>query len=141
MERSTLHAPKPPSVSVSPSAEIEEGSSVTLTCSSDANPAANYTWYKEDEDSPKASGQIFNITDFRAEHSGSYSCGAQNKKKKAAKRSSEPGEPPDNSKQSPQEELLYASVQFSKNQADRLSSNIEDSVVYAEVKFNSAAPR
>ncbi|XP_033985846.1 uncharacterized protein LOC117482010 [Trematomus bernacchii] len=33
----------------------------------------------EDEDSPKASGQIFTITDFRAEHSGSYSCGAQNK--------------------------------------------------------------
>ncbi|KAI9529154.1 hypothetical protein NQZ68_013461 [Dissostichus eleginoides] len=74
-----VYGPKPPSVSVSPSAEIEEGSSVTLTCSSDANPAANYTWYKEDEDSPKASGQIFNITDFRAEHSGSYSCGAQNK--------------------------------------------------------------
>ncbi|KAJ4944326.1 hypothetical protein JOQ06_012870 [Pogonophryne albipinna] len=73
------YAPKPPSVSVSPSAEIEEGSSVTLTCSSDANPAANYTWYKEDEDSPKASGLIFTITDFRAEHSGSYSCGAQNK--------------------------------------------------------------
>ncbi|XP_071059961.1 myelin-associated glycoprotein-like isoform X2 [Pseudochaenichthys georgianus] len=73
------YAPKPPSVSVSPSAEREEGSSVTLTCSSDANPAANYTWYKEDEDSPKASGQIFNITDFRAEHSGSYSCEAQNK--------------------------------------------------------------
>ncbi|KAJ4945153.1 hypothetical protein JOQ06_013689 [Pogonophryne albipinna] len=73
------YAPKLPSVSVSPSAEIEEGSSVTLTCSSDANPAANYTWYKENEDSPKASGQIFNISDFRAEHSGSYSCGAQNK--------------------------------------------------------------
>ncbi|XP_033985935.1 B-cell receptor CD22-like [Trematomus bernacchii] len=73
------YAPKLPSVSVRPSAEIEEGSSVTLTCSSDANPAANYTWYKEDEDSPKASGQIFNITDFRAEHSGSYSCEAQNK--------------------------------------------------------------
>ncbi|XP_033985930.1 B-cell receptor CD22-like [Trematomus bernacchii] len=74
-----VYGPKLPSVSVSPSAEIEEGSSVTLTCSSDANPAANYTWYKEDEDSPKASGQIFTITDFRAEHSGSYSCGAQNK--------------------------------------------------------------
>ncbi|XP_034062136.1 B-cell receptor CD22-like [Gymnodraco acuticeps] len=73
------YSPKLPSVSASPSAEIEEGSSVTLTCSSDANPAANYTWYKEDEDSPKASGQIFTITDFRAEHSGSYSCGAQNK--------------------------------------------------------------
>uniref|UniRef100_A0A671W0F2 Ig-like domain-containing protein n=1 Tax=Sparus aurata TaxID=8175 RepID=A0A671W0F2_SPAAU len=74
------YAPKLPSVSVSPSAEIVEGSSVTLTCSSDANPAANYTWYKENEDSPKASGQIFTITDFRAEHSGNYSCEAQNRR-------------------------------------------------------------
>uniref|UniRef100_A0A3P9CCV2 Ig-like domain-containing protein n=1 Tax=Maylandia zebra TaxID=106582 RepID=A0A3P9CCV2_9CICH len=71
-------APKLPSVSVSPSADIVEGSSVTLTCSSDANPAANYTWYKEDEDSPKASGQNFTITDITPEHSGSYSCVAQN---------------------------------------------------------------
>uniref|UniRef100_A0A3Q3L105 B-cell receptor CD22 n=1 Tax=Mastacembelus armatus TaxID=205130 RepID=A0A3Q3L105_9TELE len=48
-----IHVAYPPkllSVSVSPSAEIVEGSSVTLTCSSDANPAANYTWYKENED-------------------------------------------------------------------------------------------
>ncbi|XP_053181594.1 B-cell receptor CD22-like [Scomber japonicus] len=74
------YAPKLPSVSVSPSAEIVEGSSVTLTCSSDANPAANYTWYKENEDSPKASGQIFTITDVRPEHSGNYSCEAQNRK-------------------------------------------------------------
>uniref|UniRef100_A0A8C2XU18 Ig-like domain-containing protein n=1 Tax=Cyclopterus lumpus TaxID=8103 RepID=A0A8C2XU18_CYCLU len=66
--------PRLPSVSASPSAEIVEGSSVTLSCCSDANPAANYTWYKEDEDSPTASGQIFIINDFRAEHSGSYSC-------------------------------------------------------------------
>uniref|UniRef100_A0A3B4UK70 B-cell receptor CD22 n=1 Tax=Seriola dumerili TaxID=41447 RepID=A0A3B4UK70_SERDU len=66
------------SVSVSPSGEILEGSSVNLTCSSDANPAANYTWYKENEDSPKASGQIFTITDFRPEHSGNYYCEAQN---------------------------------------------------------------
>uniref|UniRef100_A0A3Q1H7P7 B-cell receptor CD22 n=1 Tax=Anabas testudineus TaxID=64144 RepID=A0A3Q1H7P7_ANATE len=67
------YRPNLPSVSVSPS-EIVEGSSVTLTCSSDANPAANYTWYKENEESPKASGQIFNITDIRAEHSGNYYC-------------------------------------------------------------------
>ncbi|XP_053275528.1 B-cell receptor CD22 isoform X4 [Pleuronectes platessa] len=72
------YAPKPPSVSVSPSGEIMEGSSVTLTCSSDANPAANYTWYKEDEDSPTASGQIFTITNITAEHGGKYQCEAQN---------------------------------------------------------------
>ncbi|XP_062282334.1 B-cell receptor CD22-like [Scomber scombrus] len=74
------YAPKLPSVSVSPSAEIVEGSSVNLTCSSDANPAANYTWYKENEDSPKASGQIFTITDVRPEHSGNYSCEAHNRR-------------------------------------------------------------
>ncbi|KAL3996944.1 KRAB domain-containing zinc finger protein [Sarotherodon galilaeus] len=72
------YAPKLPSVSVSPSAEIVEGSSVTLTCSSDANPAANYTWYKEDEDSPKTSGHNFTISNIRPEHSGRYYCVAQN---------------------------------------------------------------
>ncbi|XP_028419993.1 B-cell receptor CD22-like [Perca flavescens] len=72
------YGPKITSVSVSPSGEIMEGSSVTLNCSSDANPAANYTWYKENEDSPKASGQIFTITDVRPEHSGNYYCEAQN---------------------------------------------------------------
>ncbi|XP_044047448.1 B-cell receptor CD22-like [Siniperca chuatsi] len=72
------YAPKLPSVSASPSGQIVEGSSVTLTCSSDANPAANYTWYKENEDSPKASAQIFTITHTRAEHRGNYYCEAQN---------------------------------------------------------------
>ncbi|XP_060942274.1 vascular cell adhesion protein 1-like [Limanda limanda] len=72
------YAPKPPSVSVSPSGEIMEGSSVTLTCSSDANPAAHYTWYKEDEDSPTASGQNITITNITAEHGGKYQCEAQN---------------------------------------------------------------
>ncbi|XP_041640093.1 B-cell receptor CD22-like [Cheilinus undulatus] len=72
------YAPKPPSVSASPSAEIVEGRAVTLMCSSDANPAANYTWYKENEDSPLASGQIFTITDFSANHSGNYYCEALN---------------------------------------------------------------
>nr|XP_024658446.1 B-cell receptor CD22 [Maylandia zebra] len=72
------YAPKLPSVSVSPSAEIVEGSSVTLTCSSDANPAANYTWCKEDENSPKASGHNFTISNIRPEHSGRYYCVAHN---------------------------------------------------------------
>ncbi|XP_029354670.1 B-cell receptor CD22-like isoform X2 [Echeneis naucrates] len=72
------YPPKNILVSVSPSAEMVEGNSVNLSCSSDANPAADYTWYKEGEDSPKASGQIFTITDLRPEHSGNYYCVAKN---------------------------------------------------------------
>ncbi|XP_036964570.1 B-cell receptor CD22-like [Acanthopagrus latus] len=192
------YGPRLPSVSVSPSAEIVEGSSVTLTCSSDANPAANFTWYKENEDSPKASGQIFTITDFRTEHSGNYSCEAQSRrgrntttvhltvvavsgksmaagtitvvllaiislsvflwirKKRASRESTEAEERPDDREQGESEEqddFHYASVHFSNNQADNLSSNIrpaqprrhveQQEVEYAAVRFNSAstAPR
>ncbi|XP_029989057.1 sialoadhesin-like isoform X2 [Sphaeramia orbicularis] len=72
------YAPRLPSVSMSPSAQIMEGSSVTLSCSSDANPpVTKYTWYKEDEYSPSASGQNFTISDVRSEHSGNYYCEAQ----------------------------------------------------------------
>ncbi|KAL1005627.1 hypothetical protein UPYG_G00061540 [Umbra pygmaea] len=74
-----LYRPKNTSVSVSPSGEIVEGSLVTLTCSSDANPPVdNYTWYKKNETSPKASGQSYNITNIRSEDSGEYYCEAEN---------------------------------------------------------------
>ncbi|XP_047659583.1 B-cell receptor CD22-like isoform X2 [Tachysurus fulvidraco] len=62
-------------MSISPSGEIVEDSSVTLTCSSDANPPVqNYTWFKEKESSPVGSGQS-----YRAVQSGQYYCEAQNK--------------------------------------------------------------
>ncbi|XP_044047686.1 B-cell receptor CD22-like [Siniperca chuatsi] len=190
------YAPKLPSVSASPSGQIVEGSSVTLTCSSDANPAANYTWYKENEDSPKASGQIFNITDFRPEHSGNYYCEAQNSRGRRSstlylavmagewklitsgtvtviliviigllisalqwirkKQPSEPIKRPDNiAQKQPAEQgagLHYASIHFSKKEADPLYSNIRpaqpqrhkreeeaDRVVYATVTLNSSS--
>ncbi|XP_029917175.1 B-cell receptor CD22-like [Myripristis murdjan] len=72
------YGPRIPSVSVRPSGEIVEGSALNLTCSSDANPAANYTWYKKNETSPKALGQTFTITNITSEHSGEYYCEAQN---------------------------------------------------------------
>uniref|UniRef100_A0A3P9ML36 Ig-like domain-containing protein n=1 Tax=Oryzias latipes TaxID=8090 RepID=A0A3P9ML36_ORYLA len=72
------YPPRIPSVSVF--SKISKGSSVTLTCSSDANPAANFSWYKKDEDSPKASGPNWTISDFRAEHSGFYYCEAENRR-------------------------------------------------------------
>ncbi|XP_047659025.1 B-cell receptor CD22-like [Tachysurus fulvidraco] len=69
------YPPKNVSVSISPSGEIMEGSSVNLTCSSDANPPVqNYTWFKVKESSPVGSGQS-----YRAVQSGQYYCEAQNK--------------------------------------------------------------
>ncbi|KAL0151554.1 hypothetical protein M9458_053136, partial [Cirrhinus mrigala] len=75
------YSPKNTSVSVIPSSSVLEGSSVNLTCSSDANPAVlNYTWSRESE------GQLeqlqtgdtltFNRTDLK--HRGRYHCTAQN---------------------------------------------------------------
>ncbi|XP_068451682.1 B-cell receptor CD22-like [Clinocottus analis] len=204
---SVTDAPKLPSVSVSPSGEIVEGSSVNLTCSSDANPAASYTWYKEDEDSPKASGHIFTITDFRDEHSGNYSCEAQNtrgrsnstlylitmsgsltaavlgaavgsaiavflalmilaaflliRRRRSSNQTSKPAERPDTNTQiAPvEEDLCYASVNFSKYNEELLYSNAvaarprrrkeeelnveeeeeEEEVTYTSVQFKSAS--
>nr|XP_046190229.1 sialoadhesin-like isoform X2 [Oncorhynchus gorbuscha] len=45
------YGPRNTSVSVWPSSEVLEGSDVTLTCSSNANPTLNYTWFKIDGDS------------------------------------------------------------------------------------------
>ncbi|XP_078022747.1 hemicentin-1-like [Epinephelus lanceolatus] len=73
------YAPKLPSVSVSPSAEIVEGSSVTLTCSSDANPAANYTWYKETVNPrPLSEGPQLVFSSIQSSDSGQYYCTAEN---------------------------------------------------------------
>ncbi|XP_045074526.1 B-cell receptor CD22-like [Coregonus clupeaformis] len=74
-----IYAPKNTSVSVSPSGEIVERSSVTLTCNSDANPPVDkYTWYKKNVTSPKASGQSYSITNISSEDSGEYYCEAVN---------------------------------------------------------------
>nr|XP_046192919.1 B-cell receptor CD22-like isoform X1 [Oncorhynchus gorbuscha]XP_046192920.1 B-cell receptor CD22-like isoform X1 [Oncorhynchus gorbuscha] len=75
------YGPKNTSVSVSPSGEIVEGSSVTLTCSSDANPPVDkYTWYKTNIASAKASGQSYSITNIISEDRGEYYCEAQNRR-------------------------------------------------------------
>ncbi|KAI5616339.1 B-cell receptor CD22-like, partial [Silurus asotus] len=70
-----LYPPKNISVSISSSGEKVEGSSVNLTCSSDANPPVEtYTWFKENKTSPVGSGQS-----YRALQSGLYYCKVQNK--------------------------------------------------------------
>ncbi|XP_021175833.2 B-cell receptor CD22 [Fundulus heteroclitus] len=72
------YSPRLPSVSVDPPGEVAVGSSVNLRCSSVANPAATYTWYKEDMTSPAADGHVFTIVDIRREHAGNYYCQARN---------------------------------------------------------------
>ncbi|XP_066575215.1 sialic acid-binding Ig-like lectin 5 isoform X2 [Amia ocellicauda] len=76
-----LYSPKNTSASVSPSGSVLEGSSVTLTCSSNANPpVSNYTWFKVtgDQATQRGSGQnlTFNVTE--PSDSGQYYCEAQN---------------------------------------------------------------
>ncbi|XP_037399212.1 B-cell receptor CD22-like [Pygocentrus nattereri] len=74
-----LYPPKSISVSICSSGEIVEGSSVTLTCSSDGNPPVKiYTWFKEGGTSPLGSGQNYNILSITADHTGLYYCEAQN---------------------------------------------------------------
>ncbi|XP_065124590.1 Schwann cell myelin protein-like [Paramisgurnus dabryanus] len=75
------YAPENTSVSVSPSNSVLEGSSVTLICSSDGNPAVfNYTWYRENEGQLEELQTGYNLT-FNVTvrtHTGRYSCQTKN---------------------------------------------------------------
>ncbi|KAL6481947.1 hypothetical protein MHYP_G00100270 [Metynnis hypsauchen] len=76
-----LYPPKNISVSISPSSVIVEGSSVTLTCSSDANPPVQkYTWFRKmgKEALKKPTSQIYSMSNISSAHSGEYRCMAKN---------------------------------------------------------------
>lgn len=49
---------------------------MTLSCNSDANPKANYTWYKTQTLLSKEQLLVFNS--IRASDSGNYHCTAEN---------------------------------------------------------------
>uniref|UniRef100_A0A673MKS6 Ig-like domain-containing protein n=1 Tax=Sinocyclocheilus rhinocerous TaxID=307959 RepID=A0A673MKS6_9TELE len=70
---SVTYPPKNVSVSISPS-EIVEGDSVTLICSSDSNPPAEISWFKENQSSAVGSGRIYSISNISSDHSGEYKC-------------------------------------------------------------------
>ena len=62
-----------------PPGVINKGGTVTLTCSSDANPPVeSYTWFKVDESTPVGSGQQYSISNIRSEDGGQYYCEARN---------------------------------------------------------------
>ncbi|XP_016113735.1 B-cell receptor CD22-like [Sinocyclocheilus grahami] len=72
-----MYPPKSVSVSISPSGEIVEGDSVTLICSSDSNPPAEISWFKEGKF--VGSGRIYSISNISSDHSGEYKCNSINK--------------------------------------------------------------
>uniref|UniRef100_A0A3B3BVG0 Ig-like domain-containing protein n=1 Tax=Oryzias melastigma TaxID=30732 RepID=A0A3B3BVG0_ORYME len=75
-----VYAPQTPTVSLDPPTEILEGSSVTLTCSSDANPAANYFWYKRTNSDAEliSVDPKFVLSSIQSSDSGEYYCKVQN---------------------------------------------------------------
>uniref|UniRef100_A0A8C7G3Q6 Ig-like domain-containing protein n=1 Tax=Oncorhynchus kisutch TaxID=8019 RepID=A0A8C7G3Q6_ONCKI len=73
-----LYPPKNTSVSVSPSDSVLEGSSVTLTCRSNANPAGTYAWYRVNGDQVTSIGHgNKHQTQVYTDHRQFY-CGATN---------------------------------------------------------------
>uniref|UniRef100_A0A3B3WHR6 Ig-like domain-containing protein n=1 Tax=Poecilia mexicana TaxID=48701 RepID=A0A3B3WHR6_9TELE len=67
------YAPKRADVSLS-HAEIVEGDSVNLTCSSDGNPAPFNRWYKDNQMMLQGQGGVYQFTFVKSEDSGTYCC-------------------------------------------------------------------
>ncbi|XP_016119387.1 B-cell receptor CD22-like, partial [Sinocyclocheilus grahami] len=79
---SVLYAPKNTSVLARPSTVIEAGSSLTLTCISQANPAVeNYTWHRINAADAweTRSGPSYTIAEVSPGASGQYYCKARNR--------------------------------------------------------------
>lgn len=62
---------------MSPSGDIMKDSSVSLTCSSDANPPNKYTWYKKNKIPLSEEPQLV-FNSIQASDSGEYYCVAKN---------------------------------------------------------------
>uniref|UniRef100_A0A9J8C2D2 B-cell receptor CD22 n=1 Tax=Cyprinus carpio carpio TaxID=630221 RepID=A0A9J8C2D2_CYPCA len=77
VQLNVTYPPKDSFVEVSPSVEIVEGDSVTLSCSSDSNPPAEISWFKEG--TFVGSGRIYSISNISSNHSGEYKCKSRNK--------------------------------------------------------------
>uniref|UniRef100_A0A8C1PE89 B-cell receptor CD22 n=1 Tax=Cyprinus carpio TaxID=7962 RepID=A0A8C1PE89_CYPCA len=77
VQLNVTYPPKSVSVSISPSGEIVEGDSVTLSCSSDSNPPAEISWFKGG--TFVGSGRIYSISNISSNHSEEYKCKSRNK--------------------------------------------------------------
>ncbi|XP_049341080.1 B-cell receptor CD22-like [Astyanax mexicanus] len=74
-----VYSPKETRAVVLPSGERKEGDSVTLTCSSDADPPVlTFNWFKQSVNESLGTGQNYSITNISSQHSGLYYCTALN---------------------------------------------------------------
>ncbi|XP_076832933.1 B-cell receptor CD22 [Brachyhypopomus gauderio] len=58
---------------------LKEGESATISCSSNANPNATFTWFKVNESQPIGNSQQITLSKAEQKISGIYYCQAQNK--------------------------------------------------------------
>uniref|UniRef100_A0A8C2H060 Ig-like domain-containing protein n=1 Tax=Cyprinus carpio TaxID=7962 RepID=A0A8C2H060_CYPCA len=72
-----MYPPVKPMISISPSVNIMEGDSVTLSCSSDSYQPAEISWFKGR--TFVGSGRIYSISNISSDHSGEYKCKSRNK--------------------------------------------------------------
>ncbi|KAK2819568.1 hypothetical protein Q7C36_021214 [Tachysurus vachellii] len=76
-----LDSPKNTTAVVLSSGDTVEGDSVTLSCSSDANPPVlTYSWFKQSSaaDTLLITGQNYSISNISSQHTGLYYCTAHN---------------------------------------------------------------
>ncbi|KAF4093320.1 hypothetical protein AMELA_G00000790 [Ameiurus melas] len=74
-----VYSPKNTRAVVLSSGDTVEGDSVTLSCSSDANPPVlTYSWFKAAADTLLTTDQNYSISNLRSQHSGLYYCTAHN---------------------------------------------------------------
>ncbi|XP_053532428.1 B-cell receptor CD22 [Ictalurus punctatus] len=76
-----VYSPKNTRAVVLSSGDTVEGDSVTLSCSSDANPPVlTYSWFKQRAaaDTLLTTGQNYSISNISSQHSGLYYCTAHN---------------------------------------------------------------
>src|SRR4029434_6218882 len=74
-----LDRPKNTVVVIEPPGQITEGSKVTLTCRTDANPPAHdYRWYKNGRNTHLGNSETLSFSHVSYEDRGEYSCQATN---------------------------------------------------------------
>ena len=69
----------PTSIAIIPSPiTVNEGQTVTATCTAQGSPTITYTWFKDNTNSQLSTGSILQITSSTRTDAGTYLCRASN---------------------------------------------------------------